>query len=145
MFVCAWRRLALCPSVILLSAWTISEQLVWPSCTLDHETEKRMLCTAFRTRNKNRNPGASIQRTNLIISRFIFYLPTVALCLYICISLSYISPRLSPLGQQWLSVGHVAPFILAVQYWHRCCGEFKGPDCAISRGLRLGSRRGILF
>ena len=47
-----WQSLALCSSVILLSTWTIGEQLAWPPCALQHRVEERILHNAFRYRNQ---------------------------------------------------------------------------------------------
>ncbi len=69
--MCVWKRLALCPPLILLSTWTMEEQLAWPSCALQYRVEERMMRTAFRWRSENRK-----RCTNLLIyfSICLFYL-----------------------------------------------------------------------
>ena len=133
--VCVCRRLALCPPVILLSTWTMEEQLAWPSCTQQCGEEERMMCTAFRWRDGNRK-----RRTNLLIY-FSVYLSSIFICLS---SLSILSPP--SLGCcQSRCLGPGAASILMVQYWHSCCGKFKRPTCAISPAAGPGSSRGRLL
>lgn len=71
--VCVYKRLALCPPVILLSPWTMEEQLAWPSCALQHRAEERWCAQHSDGEQKTEKDGQSIY-WSIFLTIYLFYL-----------------------------------------------------------------------
>ena len=82
----------MCPPVILLSTWTMEEQLAWPSCTLQHGVEERMMLAAFRFLKRiNRK---KMNKSKYFVIHFSIYLLCLSICLSIYLSTCLILPSL---------------------------------------------------